>query len=299
MRRLGVIDAGTEQEIDQFFRARIEMLQTVDDHITQYIDSLKKNGQLQNTYIIYTSDNGYQLGQHRLKGDKRQLYEHNIRVPFVVRGPNAPPNVTNEHPVLNIDIAPTLVAIATNSTKPVDTMDGESFLALFSDPNLQPSSWRTDFLISYHGEGQASCGCVTVCPLPPPDQFHTGDCFNNTYHCVRILSHKNNNDRDSRIYCRFVDDENFIEYYNLTSDPWQLYNLAEELTASEQSVLESRLSKLMSCHGTNCHTRFQTFSLPTQKSGSGGTNDHFHYALGSSSTIFLGIAVIVFLYGFL
>jgi N-acetylglucosamine-6-sulfatase len=298
MRRLGVIDAGTEQEIDQFFRARMEMLQTVDDHITQYIDSLKNNGQLQNTYIIFTSDNGFQLGQHRLKGDKRQLYEHNIRVPFVVRGPNVPPNVTNEHLVLNIDIAPTLVSIATNSTKPVDTMDGESFLPLLLlEPQHQPS-WRTDFLISYHGEGLASCGCYNVCPLPPPDQYHTGDCFNNTYHCVRILSHSNN-DRDNRIYCRFVDDEGFVEYYNLTSDPWQLDNLADQLTASEQTVLESRLTELMSCRGTSCHTRSQMFSAPTQTSSSVSTHAHSLHAFRPSGRLFCVRVVLVVLYGFL
>jgi N-acetylglucosamine-6-sulfatase len=64
------------------------------------VDLLEQKGQLENTYFIYTSDNGFNMGNHRL-GDKRHLYEADIRVPFVVVGPGIPQNVTSDRVVLN------------------------------------------------------------------------------------------------------------------------------------------------------------------------------------------------------
>ena len=108
MRRLAPIDAQTEQWIDQTYQARSEALLSIDRHVQEFVTALEKVSQLDNTIIIYTSDNGWQLGQHRIKGDKRQLYEHDIRVPMIVRGPGVPAGKTMDATVLNIDIAPTI-----------------------------------------------------------------------------------------------------------------------------------------------------------------------------------------------
>ena len=58
----------------------------------------------------------WQLGQHRLPDDKRHLYEHDIRIPFIVRGPGVPKNSTEDAIVLNIDVAPTITDITTGAT---------------------------------------------------------------------------------------------------------------------------------------------------------------------------------------
>jgi arylsulfatase A-like enzyme len=80
----------------------------VDSHVEQIVNLLEEKGELENTYIIYTSDNGFQLGQHRLWVDKRHMYENDIRIPFIITGPGIPKNVTTDLPVLNVDIAPSI-----------------------------------------------------------------------------------------------------------------------------------------------------------------------------------------------
>jgi N-acetylglucosamine-6-sulfatase len=216
---------------------------------------LKATGQLDDTYIIYTSDNGFQLGQHRLVSDKRQLYEHDIRVPLIVRGPNVQANSTIVQAVLNIDLAPTILDIATSSARPhreglravQSSMDGRSFLPLLhSCPEDPPSCWRDDFLVSYHGEGDEPCGMLN-CPPPPPAEYHEGDATNNTYHCVRRTVPQRH-----AMYCRFDDDENFLEYYDLEHDPWQQHNAANALSLDERFEWEMRLLKLRRCQGDGC-----------------------------------------------
>jgi len=90
VRQQAEISHHREHYFDKVYQKRAEGLQSVDEHVRQIVDLLEKKGELDNTYIIYTSDNGFQLGQHRLPSDKRHMYEADIRVPFVVAGPGFP-----------------------------------------------------------------------------------------------------------------------------------------------------------------------------------------------------------------
>lgn len=170
-----------------------------------------------------------------------------ILVPFIVRGPGIPANVTESAIVLNIDVAPTLVDIASsvNSTQPTD-MDGMSFSRFLwptvADGDDDLASWRTDFLISYHGQS-GPCG-LQNCPPPPPPHFHENDGRNNTYNCVRALSAEDNSQ-----YCKFVDSENFIEHYDMVADPWQLHN-----KKGPDAAKEARLAAFRACSGSSCHS---------------------------------------------
>ena len=67
------------------------------------------------------------------------------------------------------------------------------------------------------------------------------------YHCVRTTETNNNS-----MYCRFDDDESFVEYYNLETDPWQLHNAADELTVDQRFAFERRLEQLKHCSGESC-----------------------------------------------
>jgi N-acetylglucosamine-6-sulfatase len=275
MRWLAPIDAATEKWMNQVYQNRTEALMSVDNHIEQFIDALQETGAYDNTWIIYTSDNGWQLGQHRLSYDKRQLYENDIRVPFIVTGPGVPANTTSSNIVLNVDLAPTIADMALKAMESsamtqkardvVDNMDGTSFLPAIlvtstaDDTNVGQlatagnSDWRHDFLISYHGRGYAQCDNFWDCPAPKqgdPD-YHMGDWSNNTYHCIRTIVPS---DEDS-IYCRFLDDEQFVEYYDLATDPWQLINGAASLTVDQQMRYERRLEELRVCHGASCRTK--------------------------------------------
>ena len=251
LRQLLPIDKITENLIDITFEHRLEALLSVDDHIGQIVRLLEAKGELNNTVIMYTSDHGFQLGQHRLAVDKRHLYEHDIKVPFIVFSGWSREKATSKEIILNIDIAPTIYELASKSNGLPESMDGSSFANLLEGvvdwSREQPL--RDDFLISYHGEGYSPCG-MAECP-PNPHGGWMPDAFNNTYHCVRTVASESINS----IYCRFEDTENFVEYYDLNVDPWQLNNKYNELSGEERKIFEDRLAQLRSCHGTSCRAR--------------------------------------------
>jgi N-acetylglucosamine-6-sulfatase len=185
--------------IDGQHNMRWDTLLSVDDYIGEIVRMLEDAKEMENTYFLFTSDHGFQLGQHRLPGDKRHLYEHDIRIPFVLRGPGVTANHTVDSIVLSIDVAPTFTDIASGSVP--DDMDGVSMLPLLGSKKA-PDTWRTDFMVDYHGQGRQPCGLVQ-CPAPPADNFHLIDGYNNTYTCVRTL-HVDGKGADS-MYCEFVD----------------------------------------------------------------------------------------------
>uniref|UniRef100_A0AAY4D3P5 N-acetylglucosamine-6-sulfatase n=1 Tax=Denticeps clupeoides TaxID=299321 RepID=A0AAY4D3P5_9TELE len=237
--------------LDDAFQKRWRTLLSVDDLVEKVVKNLEARGELENTYIMFTSDNGYHTGQFSLPVDKRQLYEFDIRVPLLVRGPNIKPNQTSPMLIANVDLGPTILDMAginINQTK----MDGISFLPLMNGQS-NSSSWRTDMLVEYEGEGSNISD--PACPLLGPGVSECfpdcvcEDSYNNTYACVRTVSTSTNLQ-----YCEFDDSEVFVEVYNLTADPFQLTNIAKSI---EQEVLEKmnhRLMMLQSCSGQSCRT---------------------------------------------
>lgn len=97
---------------DHFYRSRLRALQGVDELVNQVVTRLANAGILDNTYIIYTSDNGYHIGQHRLQPGKECGFEEDIRVPLFIRGPSVAADYTEEAVTTHIDLAPTVFQIA-------------------------------------------------------------------------------------------------------------------------------------------------------------------------------------------
>src|SRR5215211_825507 len=121
-------------DLDRRYRGRLESLLSVDDEVKRIVGLVKKYGDKRKTFIIFTSDNGLEMGAHRIQF-KNFLYEEGERVPLIIRGPGVPEGVTRDQLVANIDLAPTIVAIT--RAVPGRVMDGISLVPLTSDPTIQ------------------------------------------------------------------------------------------------------------------------------------------------------------------
>jgi len=116
----------TDPYIQRYFTARIRSLQALDEATESTVEALRDAGELDNTYVFFTSDNGYLLGEHGLVG-KNVLYEEALRVPLLVRGPGVRRAATSSLPATLVDLAPTFLQIA--HTEPGVAQDGTSLLA--------------------------------------------------------------------------------------------------------------------------------------------------------------------------
>ncbi len=124
-------------EVRENYQQRLESLLAVDEAVAAIVKALESTGQLNDTFIIFTSDNGFFHGEHRLPSGKVLLYEPSIRVPLIIRGPGIPRGELRSQPVANIDLAPTIVSAA--RAQPGRVMDGRSLLPFARDPLLHSS----------------------------------------------------------------------------------------------------------------------------------------------------------------
>jgi N-acetylglucosamine-6-sulfatase len=141
-----LLDVDQLNDMDALYRDRLRSMQAVDEMIADMFAVLKNTDQLDNTYVIFTSDNGYHLGQHRLFAGKSTAYEEDINVPFIIFGPDIPKNaVLDGYLVGNVDIASTIAELA--GVVPPDIVDGRSLLPLFGANPPAPSDWRQAYLL--------------------------------------------------------------------------------------------------------------------------------------------------------
>ncbi|KAK6633279.1 hypothetical protein RUM44_003880 [Polyplax serrata] len=136
---------------DMLMTKRLQTLQSVDSAVERIYQELKNIGELDNTYIIYTSDHGYHLGQFGLVKGKSFPFEFDVRVPFLVRGPGIAPGMVIDDIVLNIDLAPTFLDLA-GVESPLH-MDGRSIVRLLHQRSNKRRriKWPDTFLIESSG----------------------------------------------------------------------------------------------------------------------------------------------------
>jgi N-acetylglucosamine-6-sulfatase len=236
--------------IDQLYRNRVRSMQAVDEMMERLITTLQETGQLNNTYIIFASDNGYHLGQHRLVGGKGTAYEEDIVVPLIVRGPNVQAGVALDGYVTgNIDIAPTIADLA--GVVPPSYVDGRSLVPLLSAQRPPESDWRQGYLIEYYGAGEAESASrslasyINLDPLlepPDPDLFLPVAAMPN-YLALRTPQ-----------YTYIEYQEGFRELYDLKQDPYELNNIAPTVDSNFISQLSAWLKALASCSASSCRT---------------------------------------------
>ncbi|XP_039302313.1 N-acetylglucosamine-6-sulfatase isoform X2 [Solenopsis invicta] len=232
-------------KLDEIYRRRWEALLAVDELVKNVHDLLEKRNLLKDTYFIYTSDNGYHIGQFSMPMDKRQPYETDIRVPLLISGPGIESS-TISAPVSSVDIFATLLSIAGVKY----TSDGT---ALFNT-NRNLSQDRT-VLIEYRGERshkRPSSGCpsdndwnVTLCAKEMACKCQ--DAANNTFSCIRRVSPNFNN-----IFCIFEDDQQFIEAYDMNIDKYQMKNIGYTMKKGLRHKFRKRLKRMVVCRDEQC-----------------------------------------------
>jgi arylsulfatase A-like enzyme len=204
------------KNLETSYRRTLESLLAVDDGVAEVVEELRAAGILGRTLIVFTSDNGLLQGQHRFINAKEQVYEQSIRVPLLVRGPGVPRGLRLEQPVVNADLAPTIVDAA--DAEPGRMPEGRSLLPLFADVGLQ---WGRDILL------ERGPGATAV------DRLYTA---------IRTPRF---------IYTEHATGER--ELYDLLSDPDQLSNRAGDPDlAPIEAELARRLAALRDCVGLGC-----------------------------------------------
>lgn len=118
-----------------YWQKQLESLRAVDDGVKQIVDTLGSLHRLRNTYIFFTSDNGFFFGEHRLIGGKFLSYEPATHLPLLVRGPGIKPDTSTGELAANIDIAPTILELA--GVQPDKSVDGRSLQPFWKDPSLR------------------------------------------------------------------------------------------------------------------------------------------------------------------
>ncbi len=118
-----------------YYQKSLDSLRAIDDGVKTMIDTLGWLGRLRNTYVIFTSDNGFFFGEHRLTGGKFLAYEPAVHVPFLIRGPGIEPNSSTGELTANVDIAPTILELA--GVEADKSIDGRSMVPFLQDSELR------------------------------------------------------------------------------------------------------------------------------------------------------------------
>jgi N-acetylglucosamine-6-sulfatase len=236
---------------------RLRSMLAVDDMIGELVRSLRDSGELSNTYVFFTSDNGFHLGEHRLGAGKWTAYEEDIRVPLIVRGPGVPEGRTLHHMVLNNDLAPTFADLAGVETPPF--VDGRSLAPLLEDDPPPREDWRQRFLI----EGVAERGAIPRPPFVDESEVTpllTGDPLPNNWRRTSVAMARSSEEW-GRPWMKALRTEDYLyveykagerELYDLEKDPHQLRNLYAAAKSDLKQRLERQLDALRQCSAEGC-----------------------------------------------
>jgi arylsulfatase A-like enzyme len=200
--------------IDSNYRSAHRAMLSVDEMVGSIVSAL--GPKLANTFICFTSDNGYFYGEHRIRAGKRYPYEPSLRVPLICRGPGIPTGEVRNQIVNNLDLSATVMAWA--DATPGRTLDGRSFVPVLADAQ---AAWRDAIFFSADSA------------KAKPEIKATG---------VRTPSRK---------YVKWGD--GFEELYDLVSDPDEIANKAGDANyAADLTALRALQSRLATCSGSSC-----------------------------------------------
>ena len=241
VRRLHPLSQKLIAQIDELERRRLESLQAVDRGVAELVETLRRLGQLSNTYIVFTSDNGFHLGERRMPAGKDTPYDTDVLVPLLVRGPNIAPGTQVTEISGNTDLAPTFAAMA--GAQPLQFTDGRSLLGLLHGNDAAPAAWRTSYLLEHWPtEGKTRSG---VASKPVPGHLLLDR------HVVGKIPQWSALRTQRYLYVEYADGDR--ELYDLTHDPDEIDNLAGTKPSLERR-LAARLHGLRGCQAAQCRT---------------------------------------------
>jgi len=220
--------------LQENYQQELESLLAVDEAVGGILGALQRQGELENTLVIYTSDNGFYHGEHRVRSEKTLPYEPGIRVPMIMRGPGVPRGENLDQLVSNIDLAPTI--LEASGATPTLVQDGRSLLDLAEDPTLE---FGREIVLE-NGNG-----------------------------VFRVPSFRGI--RNDRFTFLRHDTTGEVELYDLKEDPFQLQSLDEnEAYDRVRTLLARRLRVLERCSGPACQFGQPAVKLRLRESAPSG-----------------------------
>lgn len=275
------------RQVDALYISRLKTLMSVDDLAQSLMQQLEDNGILDETYVVFTSDNGFRLGQFRMPQCKLHAYENDIRVPMMIRGPGIPINVTSSLLATHADLMPTLLGLVTKAPDNFaipSTMDGRNLAPRLRTENSPASASSSAILVEY-----ISLGDVVR-------YNHSVDTYNHSFVALRLLRESHPEDveeatqdtpwlyywydypsnqpkarnfnsastkwllqnmkyveyRDSRVDWNATKPPLEREVFDLDRDPYELHNLLPHISPLLLRALQLKLQRLLWCQGETC-----------------------------------------------
>jgi arylsulfatase A-like enzyme len=214
-----------ETAIDVDFRKRVQAVQSVDRMIGSLQMALRKAGVAGNTDIVFSSDNGYHMGEYRLNPGKMTAFETDIHVPLVISGPGIRAGRSVPEPAENIDLCPTFESLG-GAAIPSD-VDGHSLVSLLTGGS--GAGWRTTALVEHHGPDISHAD---------PDLPGKNSGNPPSYEALRTATFT---------YVEYAGGGR--EYYDRTSDPDELHNTVNQLPAATLAALHRQVRAMSTCRG--------------------------------------------------
>lgn len=223
------LSAASRREIQADFRKRAQAVRSVDDMIGAVVRTLRRVGKLRNTYFVFSSDNGLHMGEHRLRPGKLTAFDTDIHVPLIMAGPGIRTGTQVSAFAENIDLRSTFDALA--GTHPSQAVDGRSLTPLLLNSGrgaAAPRGWPQGVLVEHRGPNAKDAGPDYPEPLSgnPP-----------SYVALRTAN---------ALYVQYATGGR--EYYDLSSDPYELDNVYSSLSPGLKAALAREVATLESCH---------------------------------------------------
>jgi N-acetylglucosamine-6-sulfatase len=210
--------------IDRDFRKRAQAVQAVDQMIGELQAAVAAIGEERNTYFVFSSDNGYHMGEYRLMPGKMTAFDTDIRVPLIITGPGIAAGLTVDEIAENIDLCPTFSALGGATIQA--NVDGLSLVPLLQGQPV--TAWRKVALVEHHGP---------VRNVVDPDFPGMRSGNPTTYEAIRGLTW---------LYVEYADGEK--EYHDLAADPDELRNTYAALSNDDKASLHATVMAVQNCH---------------------------------------------------